>query len=165
MQISLEQFDTPDHALIFESLNLPVLHLEFDQYHTLGSNHLIQEERARPKQSWEELWTRLNPDQRIAADTLSDAVNLDGNGGVYFVNGPGGTGKTTLQNTVLAKVRAQGKIALAVASCEIASTLLAGGRTAHSRFKIPLNADARVFCGVKKLTNLAELLQKAKLIF
>lgn len=151
--------------MTLESLNLPTPHLEFDQYHILGSNRLIREERARPNERWEELWARLNPDQRIAADTISDAVDLDGNGGVYFVDGPGGTGKTTLQNTVMAKIRAQGHIALAVASSGIASTLLAGGRTAHSRFKIPLNADARASCGVKKLTDLAELLQEVKLIF
>ena len=40
-------------------------------------------------------------------------------------------------NAVLAKVRSSGKIALAVASSGIASTLLDGGRTAHSRFKLP----------------------------
>jgi hypothetical protein len=42
-----------------------------------------------------------------------------------------------VENTVLAKVR--GKIALAVTSSGIASTLLDGCRTAHSRFKLPIH--------------------------
>ncbi|GES92234.1 uncharacterized protein LOC112184611 [Rhizophagus clarus] len=43
-----------------------------------------------------------------------------------------------LFNMILAKVRLNHKIALAVASSGIAALLLDGGRTAHSRFKIPI---------------------------
>jgi hypothetical protein len=42
-----------------------------------------------------------------------------------------------LYNLLLAKVRREGDIALAVASSGIAALLLEGGRTAHSRFMIP----------------------------
>jgi PIF1 helicase. len=42
-------------------------------------------------------------------------------------------------NVLLAKVRFdEKKITLAVASSDIAATLLEGGRTAHSTFKLPL---------------------------
>ena len=60
-------------------------------------------------------------------------------GGILFLDAPGGTGKTYLINYLLAKVRATGDIAIAVASSGIASTLLQGDRTAHSTFKLPLN--------------------------
>ncbi|PKK61479.1 hypothetical protein RhiirC2_635616, partial [Rhizophagus irregularis] len=46
-----------------------------------------------------------------------------------FVDGPGGTGKTFLYNTILAKVRSHGEIALPVASSGIAALLIIGGRT------------------------------------
>lgn len=39
-------------------------------------------------------------------------------------------------NMILAKVRSQGKLALAVASSGIAATILAGVRTAHYTFKL-----------------------------
>jgi len=52
-----------------------------------------------------------------------------------------------------------------VASSGIAATLLQGGRTAHSRFKIPLDSDATSSCGIKKGTNLAELVKRAAIIF
>ncbi|XP_071579754.1 uncharacterized protein [Temnothorax nylanderi] len=54
---------------------------------------------------------------------------------------PGGTGKTFVISLILAKVRSQKKIAIAVASSGIAATLLSGGRTAHSTFKLPLNVS------------------------
>ena len=56
----------------------------------------------------------------------------------YFLDAPGGTGKTFLINLLLAKVRFDKKNALAVASSGIAATHLEGGRTAHSTLKLPM---------------------------
>ena len=73
---------------------------------------------------------------------------LSTQGASFFIDGPGGTGKTFLYDTLLAHVRGNGGIALAVASSGIAALLLEGGRTAHSRFKIPVNGlDALSTCG------------------
>ena len=55
---------------------------------------------------------------------------------MFFVDGPAGTGKSFVYNLLLAYVRAQENIALALASCGLAALVLKGGRTAHSRFKI-----------------------------
>uniref|UniRef100_A0A6N2M9U0 ATP-dependent DNA helicase n=1 Tax=Salix viminalis TaxID=40686 RepID=A0A6N2M9U0_SALVM len=57
---------------------------------------------------------------------------------LIFVHGHGGTGKTFLWHTIISRIRSEGLIVLAVASSGIASLLLPGGCTAHSRFKIPL---------------------------
>ncbi|UYV76739.1 hypothetical protein LAZ67_14001920 [Cordylochernes scorpioides] len=48
-------------------------------------------------------------------------------------------GKTFLINLLLTKVRSTGDSALSTASSGIAATLLHGGRTAHSTFKLPLD--------------------------
>lgn len=58
--------------------------------------------------------------------TLNHAVDAD-EGGLFFIDGPGGTGKTFLQNTVLAQQRLQNRVALAVATSGIAATLLSDG--------------------------------------
>ena len=42
----------------------------------------------------------------------------------FFIDGPGGTGKTFLYNTLLNKVRSQGRIPLVMASSGIAALLL-----------------------------------------
>ena len=92
----------------------------------------------------EALLRTLNNGQQHAFDAISNAI--DGFTAPYtpqlfFVNGPGGTGKSQLFKTLLSYVRSRNQIALPVASSGIAALLLEGGRTAHSRFKIPLNAD------------------------
>ncbi len=73
-------------------------------------------------------------------------------------------GKTYLENLILAKVRSNSEIALAVASSGIASLLLDGGRTAHSRFKIPLELDSSSICSISKQSDTAKLLRDTKLI-
>ncbi|XP_063912264.1 ATP-dependent DNA helicase pif1-like [Zophobas morio] len=90
----------------------------------------------------------------------------NGTGQVFFLDAPGGTGKTFLLKLLLARVRKNGGIALAVASSGIAATLLDGGKTAHSAFKLPLNL-MRVetpLCNISKQSNMAQVLKETKLI-
>ena len=83
---------------------------------------------------------------------------------MFFVYGHGGTGKTYLYRTILSGIRSKGKIALAVASSGIAALLLPGGRTAHSRFHIPINVNDDSTCDIKQRTQAAELLSKTSII-
>jgi len=53
---------------------------------------------------------------------------------------------------------------LAVASSGIAALLIQGGRTAHSKFRIPINITDESTCEIKQGTHLAELLKKTSLI-
>lgn len=76
-------------------------------------------------------------------------------GKFFFLNGPGGTGKTYLYTTIITKIRAMKKIVLPVASSGIAALLLPGGRTAHSRFKIPINTQEHSMCDIKPGSMLA----------
>ena len=91
------------------------------------------------------------------------AVELD-KGGVFFVYGYGGTGKTFLWKTLAAAIRCKGQIVLNVASSGIASLLLSRGRTAHSRFHIPINLNEDSLCSMKPNTHTANLLKETKLI-
>ncbi|KAD2047928.1 hypothetical protein E3N88_41969 [Mikania micrantha] len=83
---------------------------------------------------------------------------------LLFIYGHGGTGKTFLWTTIINALRSLGKIVLAVASSGIASLLLPSGRTAHSRFKIPLDLSDDSICHVKKNTQLSELLIQTEVI-
>ena len=81
------------------------------------------------------------------------------------MDAPGGTGKTFLINFILAKIRSEGKIALATASSGIAATLLiGGGHTLHSTFKIPLDLNAMDIpvCNIKRGTALYKAIQEVK---
>ncbi|XP_076907059.1 uncharacterized protein LOC143563399 [Bidens hawaiensis] len=74
------------------------------------------------------------------------------------------TGKTYLWKTLSASIRSKEEIVLNVASSGIASLLLEGGRTAHSRFLIPINLTEDSQCQVKGNTDISELLKKTSLI-
>ena len=74
---------------------------------------------------------------------------------VCFLDGFGETGKTFVVNLTLTKVRSGGQVALSVASSGIAATLLDGGTTAHSRFKIPIDIDVDSTCKIPAQSLLA----------
>jgi DNA replication protein DnaC len=106
---------------------------------------------------------RLNDEQRMAYDEILSTVD-HGGGGLFFVDGPGGTGKTFLYRALLATVRGQGKIALATATSSAAASIKPGGRTAYSRFKIPLRIHDGAIRSFTKQSGTAKLLQAASLI-
>lgn len=107
----------------------------------------------------------LNQEQKLAYYTLMAAVDRE-NGGVFFLDAPGGTGKTFLISLILATIRSRSDIALAVASSGIAATLLEGGRTAHSALKLPLNLQQsdEPTCNISKSSAMAKVLQTCKII-
>ncbi|KAL1657395.1 PIF1-like helicase-domain-containing protein, partial [Schizophyllum commune] len=107
---------------------------------------------------------RTNPHQTAAFDEIMGCI-WNHNPGIFFVNGPGGTGKTFLYNTIAHVLRADARIVLCSASSGIAALLLRGGRTAHSTFKIPIItlSDAST-CSFSKSSARADLLRAADLI-
>jgi len=104
-------------------------------------------------------------DQKAAYNAILDRINRKA-GGIIFLDAPGGTGKTFVINLLLAKIRQQSRIAIAVASSGIAATLLHGGRTAHSTLKLPLNLTLceAPLCNISKGTSEAKVLQECDLI-
>ena len=111
-------------------------------------NRLILEELSYcqiAKEQYQHLEDGLNKEQREIYDYVLDSLKYN-KGEQIFVNGHGGTGKTYIWKSILAKIRSEGKIALAVATSGIAALLLPGGRTAHSRFGLPLDITEHSTC-------------------
>lgn len=108
---------------------------------------------------------QLNPQQRQIFDTIINAIN-DEQSGVFFLDAPGGTGKTFVISLLLATIRAKTQVVLALASSGIAATLLDGGRTAHSALKLPLNIHTAgtSVCNISRGSSMAKVLQSCKLI-
>ncbi|CAH1419046.1 unnamed protein product [Lactuca virosa] len=132
-----------------------------------SNNRLIVEELdydiPNLKNEFDRLFVSLTDEQRnIFLDIMAKVKN--NKGGVFFIYGYGGTGKTFLWKTISAAIRCQGEIVLNVASSGIASLLLTGGRTAHSRFIIPINLTEDSFCRINPKSDLASLVRKASLI-
>nr|GEV55880.1 DNA helicase [Tanacetum cinerariifolium] len=106
---------------------------------------------------------KLNCKQNNIYDLIMNVVTRNKQE-LLFVYGHGGTRKTFLWETIISSLRSQGKIVLALASSGIASLLLSAGRTAHSRFKLPLKLTDESLCHVKKNTQLGKLLVETNLI-
>jgi ATP-dependent DNA helicase PIF1 len=85
-------------------------------------------------------------------------------GGVFFLHGYGGTGKTFMWRTLASSLRSKHEIVLTVATSGIASLLLPGGRTAHSKFRMPVPTLDNSTCKIDHDSDLAELLRQTKLI-
>nr|GEV42900.1 DNA helicase [Tanacetum cinerariifolium] len=75
-----------------------------------------------------------------------------------------GKGKTFLWKAITTALRSKGEIVLTVASLGIASLLLPSGRTARSRFQLPLNLKDECTCHIKKNSQLVDLLRRTNLI-
>jgi hypothetical protein len=132
-----------------------------------GGNRLVKEELAYDQHSLttdaNNAKDKLNDDQRSAYEIILNIVT-NKEGKVFFMYGSGGTGKTFVWTTFLSRLRGQGKIVLTVASSRIASLLLMGGRTAHSRFKIPIDLHDESTCNITQQMKVAELVRKTDLI-
>ena len=150
--------------------NFPNMPLPQERWSHLNGNRLIAEQLNYDWDSEMQLFQqhmeniRTVPEQLDAFQNIVNAV--DGClGGVFFLNGPGGTGKTYVYKTVCHYLRSAGKIVLCVASSGIAALLLPGGRTAHSTFRIPIDTlDAESRCNISKQDGRAELLRAVDLI-
>lgn len=129
-------------------------------------NQLIAEETNYNIPAMREIVSRvglLNVDQRAAYTAVMVAVDAK-LPKCFFLDGPGGTGKTFLYSMLLSQQRLKGLIVLAAASSGIAAILMDGGRTGHSYFKIPIDITSSSQCNIKKNSNLAQLILRCALI-
>jgi len=141
----------------------------------LGEGNLLIAEQLKFRPDLETLTENeaaLNPGQREVYDTILNCVRTidEGPPGVhqggtaFFLDAPGGYGKTFLYECIAGRLRHENKIVLSVASSGIAAYLLTGGRTAHSRFKIPIDLDEGATCNIPRGSETIGLLRKTSLI-
>ena len=132
----------------------------------MGGNRLLNEQLDYNQEELAERVTVNVAQFNDAQRTVYNAVmgSFDGDSKIFFLHSAGGCGKTFVCNTIAAGVRAQGKIALCVASSGIAALLLEGGRTAHSTFSIPLEVDETTVCKIGRNSFMFEVLQQTSII-
>jgi ATP-dependent DNA helicase PIF1 len=109
------------------------------------------------------LLSKITTEHKTIYETIVETVNKE-MGGLFFLCGYGGIRKNFLWRAITATIRSQGEIFLTVDSSGIAALLIPGGRTAHSRFSIPINVNEDSTCNIKQGSPLVERIIKAKLI-
>ena len=110
----------------------------------------------------------LNEEQRSLFEAVQQSMALTEDQQpdrchAYFLDGPGGSGKTMLYNTIISFFRGQGKKVASSAWTGIAATLLAGGRTVHNLFKLPVPILETSVCHVSPTSVHASYLRSVSL--
>ena len=132
-------------------------------------NFILKKELSYQQQSidyYQQHIHELTDEQKNVYNNIMNRIN-NNISGIMFLDAPGGTGKTFVLQLILATVRKnEGKIALATSSIGIAATLLIGGNTVHSAFKVPLHIENKVnpMCNIPKESHLAEVIRNCDLI-
>ncbi|KAK9072159.1 hypothetical protein SSX86_008591 [Deinandra increscens subsp. villosa] len=72
--------------------------------------------------------------------------------------------RADLYQALLAEIPSRGLIALATTSSGAAANNFPGGRTAHSRFKIPIKLENNSMCNINKQSGAAEVIRSCKII-
>ncbi|GBN54440.1 hypothetical protein AVEN_170934-1, partial [Araneus ventricosus] len=118
------------------------------------------------KQEGERLMAMLNPEQRSIFDAIMNAIQDvdEASPKTFCVNAFAGSGKSFLFNAIIRSVRGLGEIAVPVAWTGIAAIILEGGRTAHSRFKLPVPILENSSCSIRHNTEDGRFLKAAKII-
>uniref|UniRef100_A0A0R0K7B3 ATP-dependent DNA helicase n=1 Tax=Glycine max TaxID=3847 RepID=A0A0R0K7B3_SOYBN len=113
------------------------------------------------------IFLSMTDEQKKIYHKIMEVVN-NNEGDMFFLYGYGGTGKTYIWITLASSLRAKNQIVIMVTSSGIASLLLPGGRTAHSKFKIPVpifeDSICNIFQGILTLTKNMCLQGNAQLI-
>jgi ABC-type histidine transport system ATPase subunit len=88
-------------------------------------------------------------DEQLAAQTaLLAAIDGERTNVISIIAGAG-CGKSMFVSGLTWQLRSMGRIVVNVAASALAATLLPGGMTAHSAFRIPIPATESSFCGFK----------------
>ncbi|XP_078437643.1 uncharacterized protein LOC144708265 [Wolffia australiana] len=109
----------------------------------------------------------LNVEQRQLYDAVFDAIELGNHATeprVFFVDGPGGSGKTFLYSAILAQIKASRLTTIPTATSGIAALLLEGGRTLHSTFNIPIPVTHISTCGISPDSVIGQKIQSSSII-
>ncbi|KAG2223056.1 hypothetical protein INT45_008257 [Circinella minor] len=148
----LDGFIVPEPVHDCANVQEPVL---ISERHHLSARLALRRERQ----------FEFNNDQQIiyaAVNQFIDAPQQQSK--LHLVNGPEGTGKTTLFNAIVGNIRRTNFITLVVATSGAAALLLDGRRTAHSTFEIPLETNEISICDVTPCSDTARLIKLTSII-
>lgn len=94
----------------------------------------------------------FNDEQHYAFDRINNAIYNNQKQNLFFIDGPGGSGKTYLYNRLIEHILRNNDSAVVCASTGIACTLLYNGTTFHSAFKLLPPITSESVCYIKHNT-------------
>ena len=116
------------------------------------------------RQLSESMVATLNQAQLHAYNTIMGAIQNPSSNNVFFIDGPGGSGKTYLYNTLLHSMKGRNISFLAVSWTGVAAMLLLEGKTSHVGFRLPLFIDESTTIKVKRNSKMWKKIYESKVI-
>lgn len=148
-----------------EEFNLPMPSQEHEDFYRDIISGKAEQRRLQDK-AWEyyiENVNKMNRGQTEVFKAITQRIQSN-EGGLCFLEAPGGTGKTFLLNLLINWIWMNEGTAAATAATGIAATLLHGGRTTHNTFKLPIPISKIAYCRIKPNSKLAESLREVDVI-
>ena len=105
---------------------------------------------------------KLNPEQAAAFDAIIESIRLN-QGKCFFIDGPGGTGKSFLYKCITKSLASLQLYVCTCASTGIAATLI-DGCTVHKLFGVPMELDYDSLSIYKANSKTAQILREAACI-
>lgn len=161
-----------------QRFNLALLHIQSvliqhnkscNDYHLpipVGEHEEPSEDPVELLRIAEERIQTLNVAQNQAFNSIKSAVEScdHSSANCFFIDGPGGSGKTYLYETLIKYMRGKNVNVYPLATTGIAATLLPGGNTVHSGFKLPLQITETTVCNLTPRMSLYHSIRESKLI-
>ncbi|KAJ8931613.1 hypothetical protein NQ314_015445 [Rhamnusium bicolor] len=117
------------------------------------------------REEGERLRNLLNPEQARVFEAVMNAVHdPHAPNCLFLLDAAAGSGKSFLFQTLISVLRGEDTPLIAMAPTGLTASLLKGGRTLHSRFKIPLDVNETTTTGVSPTSTDGRLIAAAKLI-
>eukprot|EP00794_Sanderia_malayensis_P020784 gene20784-biopygen15326 len=138
---------------------MPQLPANYAQPQRPAEEMNIEQKREQGQQMFEQ----LNPEQLQIHNTIVQAIKTQSPDNCFFLDGPAGTGKTFLYNTLVHNLQATGHKVKCVAYSGIAATLLINRGIAQSTFQIPIPLLDSSTCNIKAQGLRAQQLRETKL--
>ena len=167
----MENYNLPNHKHNFyDEIKGASQRLNITDISSINDN--ITYNPTQEEENYSSPYAKLNEEQKNIFDTIKTNIENGGNSlhknsNMYFIDAPGGTGKTFLIKVILHYFRIKSITVLPVASSGIAACLLHGGTTAHTMFGIPINLfdnNTKSTVSYRSNNKHANLLRSAKLI-
>jgi hypothetical protein len=150
---------TSGAGIHFESLRLPI-DMEFNFKIDSISNDPLEDMRVASERI-----TSFNDQQRLVFDTITGSLDMGSEESkIFFLDGPGGSGKTYVYNTIMYQLRGHNRGFISVAWTGIAASLLLEGTTAHTRFGIPLKPDETTVLKLGPKTESYKMVEKCVML-
>lgn len=130
--------------------------------------HIADDSSPETLITWGENLHKLNVEQTKVFDSIMCSLRQDTrspcSSKLFYIDGPGGSGKTFLYNCLIASLKASGKTVICTAFTGIAASQLIDGMTLHTTFSIPVGYESSTLLPISPSSQEAERFKNASLL-